>query len=185
MHDFMKTIISAIQEWVSGRIEDSTADWNQSDSSADSYIKNKPDVVLHSEFEKFTSEVADVHNTMNESIETTQATADSKMDKSNPVGTGSFSMNRKSGTTVGEYSHAEGQDTIASGDASHAEGRDTTASGHYSHAEGYFTTASASSMSKPTNFASAPSPSSYATATGSVANRCALSSSLLRRNSLY
>lgn len=42
MHDFMKTIISAIQSWVTGKIKDSTADWNQSDSSADSYIKNKP-----------------------------------------------------------------------------------------------------------------------------------------------
>lgn len=31
-----------------------------------------------------------------------------KMNKSNPVGTGSFSMGRKSGTIIGRYSHAEG-----------------------------------------------------------------------------
>jgi hypothetical protein len=31
-----------------------------------------------------------------------------KMDKENPVGTGSFSMNRKAETTIGDHSHAEG-----------------------------------------------------------------------------
>ena len=81
--------------------------------------------------------------------------ADSKMDASNPVGTGSFSMNRRSGTTVGGYSvalgyktiasgassHAEGSNTTASGDSSHAEGTSTTASGNYSHAEGTSTIA--------------------------------------------
>lgn len=43
----------------------------------------------------------------------------------------------------GNYgSHAEGDNTIASGNGSHAEGRSTTASGLNSHAEGYYTTAS-------------------------------------------
>jgi hypothetical protein len=41
----------------------------------------------------------------------------------------------------GNYSHAEGDVTIASGTASHAEGNNTTASGFTSHAEGYNTTA--------------------------------------------
>ena len=66
---------------------------------------------------------------------------DGKMDKENPHGTGSFSLNRKAGSTVGDFSHTEGQDTTASGYASHAEGCDTTASKNYSHAEGYGTTA--------------------------------------------
>ena len=44
---------------------------------------------------------------------------------------------------VGDYSHAEGSNTIASGNWSHAEGSYTTASGTYSHAEGVSTTASA------------------------------------------
>lgn len=73
---------------------------------------------------------------------TAQNTADGKMDKSNPVGTGSFSMNRKIGSTVGNYSVAEGEATTASGGSSHAEGEATTASGYASHAEGYKTTAS-------------------------------------------
>ena len=74
----------------------------------------------------------------------------------NPVGTGSFSINRKADTTVGDYSVAmgynneasgyhsvaEGSETVASGSISHSEGLETTASGTYSHAEGCYTTAS-------------------------------------------
>lgn len=60
-----------------------------------------------------------------------------KMDKDNPTGTGSFSMNRLDSSEIGDYSHAEGYKTEASGDYSHAEGRITTASGISSHAEGY------------------------------------------------
>ena len=41
MQNFMKTIISAVQTWTKGEIKDSTADWNENDSSADSYVKNR------------------------------------------------------------------------------------------------------------------------------------------------
>ena len=64
-----------------------------------------------------------------------------KMDKANPTGTGSFSLNRKSGTIVGDNSFAEGNNTAASGLDSHAEGDTTTASGYASHAEGFVTAA--------------------------------------------
>lgn len=64
------------------------------------------------------------------------------MSKENPVGYGSFSLNRKTGTTVGPNSHAEGDNTTASGDESHAEGYSATASGSTSHAEGFYTVAS-------------------------------------------
>ena len=64
------------------------------------------------------------------------------MSKQNPVGYGSFSLNRKADTTVGLNSHAEGYNTTASGNKSHAEGSNTTASGNKSHAEGSNTTAS-------------------------------------------
>jgi hypothetical protein len=67
---------------------------------------------------------------------------ETKMELENPVGIGSFSMNRKNNTEIGNFSHAEGFDTTASGDCSHAEGFNTTASGDCSHAEGYCTTAS-------------------------------------------
>ena len=64
------------------------------------------------------------------------------MAKANPVGYGSFSLNRKAGTIVGPNSHAEGDNTTASGDESHAEGDSATASGSKSHAEGFYTMAS-------------------------------------------
>lgn len=64
------------------------------------------------------------------------------MSKTDPVGYGSFSLNRKADTTVGAGSHAEGYNATASGKASHAEGEDTTASGVDSHAEGSMTIAS-------------------------------------------
>ena len=76
-------------------------------------------------------------------IETTVAPmVETKMDANNPVGTGSFSMGRKSGSQIGNNSHAEGFNTTASGERSHAEGASTTASGESSHAEGASTTAS-------------------------------------------
>ena len=93
----------------------------------------------------------------NEEYNIKDATARSdKMDKANPTGTGSFSLNRASDSTVGvnsvaegnnctasgSYSHAEGAFTVASKNGSHAEGQQTTASGSYSHAEGRDTTAS-------------------------------------------
>lgn len=43
---------------------------------------------------------------------------------------------RKSTSTIGNYSTAEGYNTTASGYVSHAEGHSTTASGSYAHAEG-------------------------------------------------
>ena len=64
------------------------------------------------------------------------------MDKVDPTGTGSFSLNRKFNTIVGDYSFTEGDSTTASGRSSHAEGDGTTASGRSSHAEGIYATAS-------------------------------------------
>ena len=64
------------------------------------------------------------------------------MEATNPVGTGSFSMNRKADSTVGIYSFAEGNATTASFDCTHAEGLGTEASGQCAHAEGWGTVAS-------------------------------------------
>jgi len=44
-------------------------------------------------------------------------------------------------TSVGDYSHAEGRQTVTTGDGSHSEGYSTSAGGKYSHAEGKYTTA--------------------------------------------
>lgn len=50
---------------------------------------------------------------------------------------------QKSGTTLGIFATAEGENTTASGRSSHAEGSSTNATGNYSHVEGYNTIASA------------------------------------------
>lgn len=52
-------------------------------------------------------------------------TAD-KMDKLNPIGSGSMSMNRRSGRTVGGHSVAMGNDNVAMGDNSVAIGKSNT-----------------------------------------------------------
>ena len=104
MKDFMKTITSAIKCWTTAKIKNSTADWNEKDVNKDSYIKNKPDVALRKE------------------VDAIQNAIDYKMNNSNPVGTGSFSMNRLPNSEIGDYSHAEGNRTEASAYSSHAEG---------------------------------------------------------------
>lgn len=79
-----------------------------------------------------------------------------KMDKANPTGSGAFSMNRLTGSTVGDYSVtlgrngtasgdyslAAGNATVASGNRAFAEGDGSTASGYAAHCEGITTTAS-------------------------------------------
>ena len=62
-----------------------------------------------------------------------------KMDKSNPTGTGAFSLNRKANTTIGDYSVAEGYNTEASEFGAHAEGDSTVAGSQGAHAEGIST----------------------------------------------
>ena len=54
----------------------------------------------------------------------------------NPSAIGTFSLNRKSDSTIGSYSSTLGYDCISSKSYSHAEGKATTASGSASHAEG-------------------------------------------------
>jgi predicted MPP superfamily phosphohydrolase len=56
--------------------------------------------------------------------------------KANPEFTGSISLERKAGTTVGSRSVATGYNVEASGTVSHAEGNQTIATGTASHAEG-------------------------------------------------
>ena len=79
---------------------------------------------------------------INTNIQSLNEDIDSKLDKNNPFGTGSFSMNRLEASTIGDYSSAIGYNNIASGRTSHAEGYYTKASGVFSHAEGYYTEAS-------------------------------------------
>ena len=84
--------------------------------------------------------IADVTD-LQSTIDTINDNIDTKMDKENPTGAGSLSLNRMADTTIGDYSVAIGRDAIASGSASFSTGRQNTASGDYSHAEGGMTTA--------------------------------------------
>lgn len=68
--------------------------------------------------------------------------ADTKYAKLEKYGDTTINIGRKSGTTVGVNSTAEGTQTIASGYSSHAEGSQTTATNYNSHAEGSNTIAS-------------------------------------------
>lgn len=83
------------------------------------------------------------------------STLGAKMNKTNPTGNGSLSLNRKSGTTVGymsttegtdgtatgNYSHAGGYQGVATSFASYAEGQSCEASGYTAHAQGLGTKA--------------------------------------------
>lgn len=107
-----------------------------------------------------------------------------KMDKTNPTGSGSFSLNRKSGSSIGinsfaegfnttasgAYSHAEGQGTTAGGSTAHAEGYGTTASGPNSHVEGYFTTANSQYSHAEGSYATASGYASHAEGYGATAS---------------
>lgn len=106
-----------------------------------------------------------------------------KMDKADPTGTGSLSMNRRSGTTVGSYSTALGYNGTASGNYSTslgnrtkatgaesvAEGYSSTASGSDSHAEGYSTTASGASAHSEGSGTTASGNQSHAEGSGCTA----------------
>lgn len=61
------------------------------------------------------------------------------LEKTNPTGTGSLSLNRQSATTVGDNSVAIGIDCTASATGSYAEGNQTKSLGQYSHSEGHTT----------------------------------------------
>ena len=70
----------------------------------------------------------------------------------------------------GEYSHAEGKLTTASGGSSHAEGCKTIASNYYSHAEGHSTTASGISSHAEGRYTVAKGKYSHASGDKTIAN---------------
>ena len=92
------------------------------------------------------------------------------MSKTNPTGTGSFSLNRKANTTIGINSFAEGFNTTASGNFSHTEGSNTSAIGQGSHAEGNGTTASGMASHAEGNWTTASGESSHAEGSDTTAS---------------
>ena len=82
-------------------------------------------------------------DTMTGALTTTALTVGSRKSGSS-IGTHS-SAEGYINTASGSYSHAEGSNTIASAASSHSEGTYTIASGNYSHAEGQYTETNGSS----------------------------------------
>lgn len=94
------------------------------------------------EYEPYVPSVKMLADTLTADVAAIKKDVDSKASSSNPAFIGSISLGRKSGSTIGTSSVAEGDLVVASEDCSHAEGYSTTASGKYSHAEGASTQAS-------------------------------------------
>ena len=109
------------------------SDWNQSNISADNYIKNKPAI-----------KAGQGSNSIIEGdIDTNVAGVFSHAEGYRTEASGNYGSHAEGNETTasGTSSHAEGTIVTASGTSSHAEGFNTTASGSYSHAEGHKTTA--------------------------------------------
>lgn len=132
----METILSAMKSWTKKEIKESAADWNQNDPSVDSYVKNRPFYEENGVVHKLDSKYLDIPehiattDDVQEAIDAAsaaqsaadnaqtaannaQTTADGKMNITNPSGTGSFSMNRKANSFVGDFSSALGKEVIA------------------------------------------------------------------------
>lgn len=112
------------------------SDWNQTDTTASDYIKNKPTISEQVQVDWNQTNIYDKSYIKN------------KPNVIGAKGTGLYSeifnypsnhMNKN--TASGEASHAEGMATTASGKYSHAEGKETKAEGYQSHSEGFKTTA--------------------------------------------
>jgi len=102
-------------------------------------LSNKPQIDTSLDT---TSSNAIANGPVASAVQTISQTVSNKMDKANPTGTGSLSLNRKANTTVGNYSVAVGETNEASGPHAFAEGLGCKASGDRAHAEGYNCTAS-------------------------------------------
>ena len=122
------------------------SDWNQTNSSSLSYIKNKPNISeqVQADWDQ-TSTTAKDYIKNKPTIIGKLGTNSGEIfnDYSNNTADGSYSHAEGTKTTAsGPYSHAEGWSTKATNDSCHAEGSSTEATGYVSHAEGSNTKAS-------------------------------------------
>lgn len=103
-------------------------------------------------------------------IGTNTTNISNKMDKTNPSGTGSLSINRMAGSTTGSYSVSVGYENNASGTSSYAEGMTTQSSGTASHTEGFCSEASADYAHAEGDTSIASGTASHAEGTHTTAN---------------
>lgn len=134
-----------------------------SDSSGNITVSSPNTVPTH------THTISDVNN-LQTNLSSINTSLGSKMSSSNPTATGYFSLNRKSGSTVGAYSTAEGYGCTASNTFSYAEGNETTSGGSSSHAEGQSTTASSQASHAEGILTTASNTASHAEGQGTTAS---------------
>ena len=141
------------------------SDWNQTDSTASDYIKNKPTI---SEQVQADWNQTNIHD---------KSYIKNKPNVVGAKGTGLYSeifnypsnhMNKN--TASGEASHAEGMATKASGKYSHAEGKETKAEGYQSHSEGFKTTAKGDHSHAEGSLTSATRTGAHAEGWGTIAS---------------
>ena len=132
------TFIATITQNTNGEITATKKSVQPASTSQSGIVQLNDTLTSDSDTQALTAKQGKALKTAFDAIDTSN-----KMDKTDPTGTGSFSLNRKTNTTVGTNSFAEGTNGTASGTYSHVEGDGCTASGNYgSHAEGQSCTAS-------------------------------------------
>lgn len=119
----LKTLLNGLNK----KIESQKGNWDQNNPLEKDYIYNKPFYV-----EEINGQEV-IHELDKKFIPF-------KMDRKDPQGEGSFSLNRKD-STIGKYSIAAGEDNIAEGEVSFAIGSNTQALGDYSFTGGQNTKA--------------------------------------------
>lgn len=95
------------------------------------YLDLPTNLATTDDVESAKQEALDVANTAAANAATAQTTADSKMNTTNPIGTGSFSMNRLGGSDVGKDSSTFGTQLIANTDSLMVNGRYNIAESNY------------------------------------------------------
>ena len=135
-------------------------DWNQPNTTARDYIKNKPAIRQQAN-----------GGGILENGATSASGPYSHAEGGGTSSTGDCSHAEGSGATASGYaSHAEGGGTQASIEAAHAEGSGTTASGHSAHSEGGGTTASGQTSHAEGGSTTASGRSSHAEGGGTIAS---------------
>ncbi len=126
---------SDITNW-NNKVSNVRGDWNESDSTSNAYILNKPELIW--EIGKDGNGISYIGSAQivdsGSFAYNTYAIAEGREAKA--IGIASHSEGRLT-SAYGKFSHAEGQYSISLAQASHAEGYKSYAYGAVSHAEGY------------------------------------------------
>jgi len=173
------------------------ADFLQNDNTQDDFIKNKPsipvldDYVLNGGYAGTAQDLDDAIEAGGQLVKVTEnGKTGYRLKDADPANYGDIgddavdlSIPAGASTTrgaTGDYSHASGNSTTASGYASNAEGENTTASGDYSHASGVSTIASGDASTASGNITTASGLFAKASGVSTIASGDASTASNIR-----